>query len=209
MEIIPEESHKSPYVLHIICFPRLMTNLWRKVLRKDSDFIFNTPTWLSVWPNTCREPFCIAIIIPVIRRIIWKGPWVVRGSELSAALMKSLERGFKVEVGKRPHGPPFRGRELLQIQEDPVKWGGGWVGAIFCCVQGAFPPCPKSWCRTCYFPHPLDWLPKGENGGGRWIVVWGSGGRRGKTFLRWKKWRPPNGDTFPVWNVPHMEHWGK
>ena len=129
MEMIPEASQNRPYVLHIIFFLCLMKNFWRKALKKDSDFIFNTFTWLSVWPNTCHDPLCIAIIVPVISRIHWKGPWVVRGSELSEAFMEILGKGVEVAVRRRPHAPPFEVRELLQILEDPVKWG---EGVIFC-----------------------------------------------------------------------------
>ena len=39
MEMIAEESHKKPYVLHIIVLQHLMTHLCRKLLIKDSDLM--------------------------------------------------------------------------------------------------------------------------------------------------------------------------
>ena len=64
-------------------------------------------------------------------------------------------------VGSIPPGTPIMVRELHQIREDRIKWGGGLFCAKFCYVQGAFTPCLKAWCGTCYQPHNLERFPTG------------------------------------------------
>ena len=110
VEIIVEERQNRSYVSHIIMCSRLMTQFLRKALRKDADLMFTTHTGFSIWCNSCHETLCIYLILPIIRRINWKGPWVIRGSQLSGDCTDSLEGGIKVAAGRIPPGPPFIGR---------------------------------------------------------------------------------------------------
>ena len=128
--------------------------------------MFNLPTVLSICPNTFNKPLCIDIVLPIIRRSNCKIPWVIRGGQLSGACSERFRGegglgGLKVVVVRIPHLSSFTGRELRQMREDPVKWGGG--GANFLCMRGPFPPCLKSWCGTCYHFHPLDRFIMGGN----------------------------------------------
>ena len=91
MDIIAESRHKRPYVSHIIVCPQLMTHLWSKAFIKDAELMFAIPTGLSVWPNTYHESLCISLILPIIRGRKRKGPWVIRGIQLSIYCMESLE----------------------------------------------------------------------------------------------------------------------
>ena len=80
------------------------------MLSKDSDLMLAIPEGLPIWPNNCHEPFSISLILPVIRIINYKGPWVIQGIKLSSSYMESVDGGFKVNVGKIPLCTPFMGR---------------------------------------------------------------------------------------------------
>ena len=183
---------------HVIVCPCLMKHLQRKEFIKDSDLPFTIPTSLSFYPNTFHETLCIALVFALIKRSNWKRSWAIQGIQISRAFLERPEGGFKVAVGSRPPVPPIMGRELRQMQKDPVRGegGGGLFCANFCCVQGTFTPCLKSWCRICYRPTPWIGSQWGKLGARRLIEVWWSGGRRGKTFLRSNIRRSISGNTY-------------
>ena len=163
-EIIEEASHKRNYVPHVIVCPCLMKHLQRKEFIKDSDLPFTIPTSLSFYPNTFHETLCIALVFALIKRSNWKRSWAIQGIQISRAFLERPEGGFKVAVGSRPPVPPIMGRELRQMQKDPVRGGGGggYFSRIFYACQGQSPPARNHGAGYVTAP-PLGLVPNGVN----------------------------------------------
>jgi hypothetical protein len=49
-----------------------MTNLWRKLVLKEADLMFEIPTGIGVWRNEMFEPLLIAVCLPFIPHRPWR-----------------------------------------------------------------------------------------------------------------------------------------
>ena len=54
-----------------------------KTFSRDLYLVFTIPPRLTFWTYDYDKPLIFATTVPIIRRTIWKGPWVIRGSFLS------------------------------------------------------------------------------------------------------------------------------
>ena len=128
--------------------------------------MFTIPKGLSVWTNTCHEPLCITLIFPIIRKGNWKVPCVLQGIEISGDCVESLEGGIKVSVGRVTPLPPFVERELRQIGEDLVNWGGVILRKLL--LRTTFILIlPEGMVREMLSPLSFGSFPNGEEYGGR------------------------------------------
>ena len=78
-----------------------------KNMIRDADLVFIIPYGLNFWPYYFYELLRCAITLTIIRRPIWKAPWVIRVIRLSGMCQACLERGLKKIVRGRPSGSPF------------------------------------------------------------------------------------------------------
>ena len=101
LEMLSEETHKIPFVLHVYVSTLTITHLWRKNLVKDADIMFTIPIVLACWPNSCREYLLCDIIFPIIRWYSWKGHWVVRWIIMDFACKEFLVGSLNIVVGRR------------------------------------------------------------------------------------------------------------
>lgn len=124
LEMLAEARHKRPYSAHVVVVPRLMTHLWRKQLGKDADLMVTAPVGLPFWESNQHEPLILAILLPVVRRKDWKGPWVFRGSLHSGDAARRLDTGWKLAVGREPAGRDELEGELREVRETPAAWSG-------------------------------------------------------------------------------------
>ena len=69
-EQMAEWRHAVPYEhIHIFFVLHLMTNRWRKVLGKESDYLFETPlTFIDVWNENMFEPLVFAVSFPIFTK---------------------------------------------------------------------------------------------------------------------------------------------
>ena len=71
-------------------------------------------------------------------------------------------------VVRRTPGPPFKGRELCQMREDPGKWGGGGILRDFLLRTRGVSTLPEGMMWGMLFPQTFISFPnEGGSGGGR------------------------------------------
>lgn len=144
LECLDEAILKRPDIPNVVVAPRLMTHLWQKQLGKDVDLMFSAPAGLSFWPASCHEPLIIAVLLPVVLRRNWRGPWV----------------GFTEVVCPAPVRMNWSGASRLPWEANPLDgllWEGNcarcgktllrWGGIFcvnFCARRGDFKPCRKA-----------------------------------------------------------------
>ena len=158
VEMLAEAKLKRPSTAHVIVIPRLMTHLWRKALRRDADLFFDVPVGTSLWHTNMHEPLTVFLILPIIRRRQWRGPWVLQGSHLAGTAQKQLEWGFSRAVGKRRTGHDGLGRELWKVWEN-VETGSGDILRKFLNDTRAIPILQKSLVRELLQPSPFGKIP--------------------------------------------------
>ena len=158
VEVLAEAKLKRPDSAHILVIPRLMTHLWRKALRKDADLFFDVPVGTSLWQTNMHEPLTVFLLLPLVRHRAWKGPWVLRGSNLATTSQKKLEWGFARAVGKRRSGHNGLGRELWEVWKD-VETGSGDILRKFLNDARSIPTLSKSVVRKMLQPAPLGKVP--------------------------------------------------
>jgi hypothetical protein len=85
-----------------------MTNLWRKLVLKEADFVFEVPVGSSVWSQEMHEPLLITCCLPYISH----SPWKLADTPVLLGMAREL-RG----VWKEPTGDarPIL-RELFELQ---------------------------------------------------------------------------------------------
>jgi hypothetical protein len=71
-EEMRRSRHKRETSFHVFVCPRLMTNLWRKLVLKEVDFYFEVPVGSSVWGSHMHEPLLIGVCLPFIAHRPWK-----------------------------------------------------------------------------------------------------------------------------------------
>jgi hypothetical protein len=88
--------------------PRLMTNLWRKLVLKEADFVFEVPVGTNVWRREMHEPLLIAVCLPFIPH----SPWRLVGTPVLLGMARELRA-----VWKEPSGDPrFILRQLFELE---------------------------------------------------------------------------------------------
>ena len=102
LECLAEARHKRPHVAHIIMAPWLMTHMWRKQIGKDADLLFTVPVGVPFWGKHQHEPLIVCLLLPVVKRRNWRGPWIIRGSSFASTPEDELRRIFDLSVGKKP-----------------------------------------------------------------------------------------------------------
>jgi hypothetical protein len=122
LELLAEARHKRPHVAHIVVAPRLMTHLWRKQIGKDTDVLFTVPVGVPFWEKRQHEPLIVCLLLPVVQRRNWRGPWTFRGSNIARTAEDDLRRGFKSAVGGEPGECNELGGELRPLLEDAAEW---------------------------------------------------------------------------------------
>jgi hypothetical protein len=101
--------HKRECLCHVFVCPRLMTNLWRKLVLKEADFVFEVPVGSSVWSREMHEPL---LIVGVCLPFIPHSPWKLADTPVLLGMAWEL-RG----VWKEPAGDPRSIlRELFELQ---------------------------------------------------------------------------------------------
>ena len=204
LEMLGEAIHKRPHVTHVVVAPRLMTHLWRKQLGKDADVMFTVPVGTPFWPKSCHEPLIISILLPVVRRRNWQGPWIFRGSKLARSCQERLERGFKDAARGSPHEPTVVDRQLREVPEDVGEWSRNILREFLCSARGVS-TMPEGMVRDMLSSPPGGRVqgeqevgrgrPGGSNiGGGKRRVVRG-GEKRGSS----------DGDPVSVRHVPRKK----
>jgi hypothetical protein len=107
-EKLQRSHHKRERSTHVFVCPRLMTNLWRKLVLKEADFVFEVPVGTNVWSREMHEPLLIAVCLPFIPH----SPWRLGDTPALLGMAREL-RG----VWKEPNGDPrFILRELFELQ---------------------------------------------------------------------------------------------
>jgi hypothetical protein len=71
-EELRRSRHKREGCCHVFVCPRLMTNLWRKLVLKEADFVFEVPVGRDIWKREMHEPLLIAVCLPFISHSPWK-----------------------------------------------------------------------------------------------------------------------------------------
>ena len=118
MEMMSAARLKIPHVSHIFVVPRLMTHLWRKQLSKDADLMFEVPVGTPMWPAENHEPLIIAVLLPIVTRRDWRGPWIFQGSDLSRITADELAWGFRTARGRKSERRAVLGGELWKMWKD-------------------------------------------------------------------------------------------
>jgi hypothetical protein len=65
-----------------------MTNLWRKLVLKEADLMFEIPAGIGVWSNEMFEPLLIAVCLPFIPH----RPWRLAGTPKLLGVARELRR---------------------------------------------------------------------------------------------------------------------
>jgi hypothetical protein len=124
LECLAEARHKRPHVAHVVVAPRLMTHMWRKQIGKDADLLFTVPVGVPFWEKHQHEPLIVCLLLPVVKRRNWRGPWIVRGSSFASTAEDELRRTFELSVGKKPKQRDELGGELRPVLENPPERSG-------------------------------------------------------------------------------------
>ena len=101
-----------------------MTHMWRKQIGKDADLLFTVPVGVPFWEKHQHEPLIICLLLPVVKRRNWRGPWIVRGSSFASTAEEELRRTFELSVGKKPKQRDELGGELRPVLENPSERSG-------------------------------------------------------------------------------------
>jgi hypothetical protein len=107
VEELRRSRHKSHDSVHVFVCPRLMTNLWRKLVLKEADLVFEVPVGASVWNNDMFEPLLIGICLPFIPH----RPWKLGGSPKLLGLARQLRHVWQDPT----RDPGAILRELLEL----------------------------------------------------------------------------------------------
>ena len=102
VSLLGQSIHKRPNSVHVFIAPRLMTALWRKVLRKTCDVCLTLPIGTSVWSTEEDEPLIITIALPLSR----SHPWRLKGTEFAVdveSTVRPLWEEDLVRAGDRLH----------------------------------------------------------------------------------------------------------
>jgi hypothetical protein len=86
LEQLAKAVHKRPQMTRLVIIPRLMTALWRKLLHKICDVVFNVPLGASCWPDSQCEPLIVGLSLPLSRH----PPWKLGGTKLLVKLERDL-----------------------------------------------------------------------------------------------------------------------
>jgi hypothetical protein len=107
-EELRRSRHKREHSCHVFVCPRLMTNLWRKLVLKEADFVFEVPVGASVWRRDMHEPLLIAVCLPFIPH----SPWKLSNTPVLLGMARKLR-----SVWQEPTGDPrVILRELFELQ---------------------------------------------------------------------------------------------
>ena len=87
-EELRRSRHKRESACHIFVCPRLMTNLWRKLVMKEADLLFELPAGFEVWREEMHEPLLIAVCLP----LICHRPWRLAGTPQLLGMERELHR---------------------------------------------------------------------------------------------------------------------
>jgi hypothetical protein len=63
VEQLGKARHKRPHCLHIVIVPRLLTGMWRRVMRREADF-YTHLLECGLWPTHCCEPLLVFFCLP-------------------------------------------------------------------------------------------------------------------------------------------------
>ncbi len=125
LEQLAKVTHKHPNHMHLIVIPRLMTFMWRKMLKKISDLVFTIPAGSDIWPLTHFEPLIVGICLPLSRH----PPWKLKGTPMLVQVEGVL-----------------RGLSTLDH-----RWGQAILRQLSS-RRGNWNPCTQVWCGACYIP---------------------------------------------------------
>mmetsp|Transcript_25774 Transcript_25774/g.61250 ORF Transcript_25774/g.61250 Transcript_25774/m.61250 type:complete len:573 (+) Transcript_25774:1839-3557(+) len=95
VELFNEDRLAHPEMSHVFVVPRLMTHLFRRALGKDADLMFEAASGSWFWPLSMHEPLIVIVVLPLVFVPRYRGPWVLRSSELSRDTAEKLKSGFK------------------------------------------------------------------------------------------------------------------
>ena len=96
VEQLRMSRHKRKESLHVFVCPRVMAYAWRKMLLKESDFMFYLPAGtLPFWGKEHHEPLLIAIAFPYCRH----APWKLGGCPRFLELERDVRRLLKEDKG--------------------------------------------------------------------------------------------------------------
>jgi hypothetical protein len=87
-EELRRSRHKREKACHVFVCPRLMTNLWRKLVLKESDLFFEVPAGSKFWRRDMCEPLLIGVCFPLIQH----RPWRLAGTPKLLGVARELRR---------------------------------------------------------------------------------------------------------------------
>ena len=72
-EQLGKARHKRPGCFHMVLVPRLMTGRWRRMMNRESDFVFRIKPGCSVWGMEMHEPALCYVCLPFASDRPWFG----------------------------------------------------------------------------------------------------------------------------------------
>ena len=159
MEVFNEDRLAHPWIPHVFVIPRLMTNLWRKLMGRDADLMFTLEVGDHFWCRRQHEPLIIAVVLPLAHCTRYFGPWVARETPQVRVLARELENGFKWNKCHTHQGLHDMDGSLCELWKDPesrsrhllqefLRWARRFPPVLECVVRGMLPggpgrPLPK------------------------------------------------------------------
>lgn len=120
VEELRKSRHKREKACHIFMCPRLMTNVWHKLVLKEADVFFELPVGSDLWKREMCEPLLIAVCLPLIDH----SPWRLTGTPKLLGVVRELRR-----VREEPSWDPrFILRELCEL----LRWLSAMSPKLVC-----------------------------------------------------------------------------
>ena len=91
VEELGKAIHKSPYTIHMMIVPRLLTSKWRKQLGKTTDLMFEIEAGSIIWGTDQHEPLICCLYFPLSKYF----PWRHRNREDMAGIGRKLSAMWK------------------------------------------------------------------------------------------------------------------
>ena len=155
VEVSNEDRLAQPHTPHMFAIPRLMNNLWRSQLSKDTEVLFTINVGPSCWTCSIHEPIIVLIFLPLDHVSNYRGPWVLRGISQALEVQNHLEAGFK-HPDLHGCGNFITWKCPCMECETSMSSGVGLFCSYFVRLRKPFPPCYAVWCGEFYRPHPED-----------------------------------------------------
>jgi hypothetical protein len=132
-EEMRRSRHKRENSFHVFVCPRLMTNIWRKLVLKEVDFYFEVPVGSTVWGSHMHEPLLIGVCLPFIPH----RPWKLGNTPKLLGLARELRHVWEIPDGD----PRVILRQLFELPGRLSAMSPKLVRSVLYSVSGGQVPC--------------------------------------------------------------------